>query len=104
MYDGAYGAQAKTETQQHKQTTKPRKHKPNTNPTPTKRATGTSRSAGKPVRSLVDWNWKSGRKITLDLPWQPARAGRQEERESIGGGVRREGKRQGGGVKRGRRH
>ena len=35
MYDGAYGAQAKTETQQHKQTTKPRKHKPNTNPTPT---------------------------------------------------------------------
>ena len=39
------------------------------------------RSAEKPVRSLVDRNWKSVSKITLDLPWRPARAGRQEKRE-----------------------
>ena len=26
-------------------------------------------------------NWKSVSKITLDLPWRPARAGRQEKRE-----------------------
>ena len=57
--------------------------------------TGTSRSAGKPVRSLVDRKWQSGSKITLDLPWRPARAGRQEERESKGRGERRREKRQG---------
>ena len=39
----------------------------------------------------MDRNWKSGSKITLDLPWQPARAGRQEERRGE--------KRQGQGVK-----
>ena len=43
----------------------------------------------------MDRNWKSGSKITLDLPWQPARAGRQEERESKGRGERRGEKRQG---------
>ena len=35
----------------------------------------------------MDHDWKSGSKITLDLPWQPARAGRQEERESKGEGA-----------------
>ena len=33
----------------------------------------------------MDRNWKSVSKIPLDLPWQPARAGRQEEREGKGG-------------------
>ena len=51
----------------------------------------------------MDRNWKSGSEITLDLPWQPARAGRQEERESKGEEERRGEKRQGEGVKRGRR-
>ena len=50
----------------------------------------------------MDRNWKSGSKITLDLPWQPARAGRQEERGSKGEGERRGGERQGQGVKGGR--
>ena len=56
----------------------------------------------------MDSDWQSVSKITLDLPWQPARAGRQEEREketeSKGGGERGErgeGKREGGGVKGG---
>ena len=49
----------------------------------------------------MDRNWKSVSKIALDLPWQPARAGRQEEREGKGGGERGEGKREGGGVKGG---
>ena len=52
-------------------------------------------------KSLVDSAWQSVSKITLDLPWQPARAGRQEERESKGGGERGEGRREGGGVKGG---
>ena len=43
----------------------------------------------------MDLSWQSGSKITLDLPWRPARAGRQEERESKG---RRERKRKGGEV------
>ena len=48
----------------------------------------------------MDSAWQSVSKITLDLPWQPARAGRhEEERESKGGGERGEGKREGGGVK-----
>ena len=53
----------------------------------------------------MDRNWKSVSKIALDLPWQPARAGRQEEREGKGGGERGKGEREGGGVnqKRGRR-
>ena len=49
----------------------------------------------------MDRNWKSVSKIALDLPWQPARAGRQEEREDKGGGERGEGKREGGGVEGG---
>ena len=32
----------------------------------------------------MDSAWQSVSKITLDLPWRPARAGRQEERESKG--------------------
>ena len=43
----------------------------------------------------MDRKWQSGSKITLDLPWRPARAGRQEERESKGRGERRREKRQG---------
>ena len=50
----------------------------------------------------MDRNWKSGSKIPLDLPWQPARAGRQEEKESKGEGESRGEKRQGQGVKGGR--
>ena len=40
----------------------------------------------------MDRNWKSVSKIALDLPWQPARAGRQEEREGKGGGEGAEGR------------
>ena len=29
----------------------------------------------------MDSTWQSVSKITLDLPWRPARAGRQEKRE-----------------------
>ena len=32
----------------------------------------------------MDSAWQSVSKITLDLPWRPARAERQEERESKG--------------------
>ena len=49
----------------------------------------------------MDRNWKSVSKIALDLPWQLARAGRQEERKDKGGGERWKGKREGGGVKGG---
>ena len=39
------------------------------------------RSAERPRRSLVDPSWQSVSKITLDLPWRPARAGWQEEED-----------------------
>ena len=32
----------------------------------------------------MDSAWQSVSKITLDLPWRPARAGRQKRRESKG--------------------
>ena len=39
------------------------------------------RACAWPTESLVDSTWQSVSKITLDLPWRPARAGRQERRE-----------------------
>ena len=39
------------------------------------------RACAWPTESLVDSTWQSVSKITLDLPWRPARAGRQEKRE-----------------------
>ena len=49
------------------------------------------------TESLVDSAWQSVSKITLDLPWRPARAGRQEERESKG---EKEREKEGGGGRR----
>ncbi len=53
-------------------------------------ATGTSRSAGKPVRSLVDLSWQSSSKITLDLswPWAAERVREREREEEETGGRR----------------
>ena len=45
-------------------------------------AASSCRACSWPTESLVDSAWQSVSKITLDLPWRPARAGRQEERES----------------------
>ena len=55
-------------------------------------------AASSSTESLVDSAWQSVSKITLDLPWRPARAGRQEERERVRG--KRERKRKGGGRRR----
>ena len=43
--------------------------------------TSSCRACAWPTESLVDSTWQSVSKITLDLPWRPARAGRQEKRE-----------------------
>ena len=47
------------------------------------------RACSWPIESLVDSAWQSVSKITLDLPWRPARAGRQKERERVRGEKRK---------------